>query len=80
MSLSSLSSLYLYLNIHFYLNSLYTDCISSSFSDYNHNTIFSFVSVNSLSFINENVVVIIVSNDVFKKFILLKNLKENLNK
>jgi len=80
MSLSSLSSLCLYLNIHFYLNSLYTDYISSSFSDYNHNTIFSFVSVNSLSFINENVVVIIVSNDVFKKFISLKNLKENLNK
>ncbi len=75
-----LSSLYLYLNIYFSLNSLHTDYISSSFSNYNHNIIFSLLDASSLNLISESVVVIVVSNDAFKKFKLLKNLKENSNK
>ncbi len=78
-----LSLLYLscsYLDIHSCLNSLYINCISNSFLNYDYNTIFSFLNINSLSLISKNAVIIIVSNDAFEKFKLLKNLKENLNK
>ena len=78
--LSSSSLSYLYLKICFYLDSLHINCINNSFLNYNYNIIFSFLNANSLSLISKNVVVIIVSNDVFKKLKLLKNLKENLNK
>ena len=42
--------------------------------------IFSFLNVSSLSLISKSAIVIIVDNNAFKKFKLLKNLKENLNK